>query len=63
MSSWDDYRLICLHGVREGVDGHSCVACQNIARANGEDMTNGKTYIYQSLPQSSEAASLNPPNF
>jgi hypothetical protein len=62
MSSWDDYRLTCFHGVREGLDSHSCLTCQEIARADGKDMTDGKTYIYQSVPLSFDAALSNQPH-
>lgn len=50
MSSWDDYRLTCFHGVREGLDSHPCPDCQVIAKAEGKDMSNGNTYIYVKDP-------------
>ena len=35
MSSWDDYRLTCVHGRREGVDSHDCSECDAIAKKLG----------------------------
>jgi hypothetical protein len=29
--SWDDVKRTCMHGVREGLDDHTCVECQVIA--------------------------------
>lgn len=46
MSSWDDYRETCTHGIREGLDDHSCGECQEIAKLLDFDMSNGKTYIF-----------------
>jgi hypothetical protein len=36
VSSWDDYRLFCIHGIREDLDYHSCSECQDIARKAGK---------------------------
>ena len=33
MSSWDDYRLRCVHGVLEGIDSHdNCSRCWELTR-------------------------------
>jgi len=36
----------CVHGITEGLDSHSCSACQALARRLSYDMTGGKTYIF-----------------
>jgi len=55
MYTWDDYRLTCMHGVREGLDSHECHECYEIARKRGCDLSNGKTYIYTKEPPPLEA--------
>ena len=30
MSSWDDHRLTCMHGRREGLDSHDCPYCREL---------------------------------
>lgn len=42
---WDS--LTCIHGITEGVDSHSCKACQDIARdVFNFEVTPGKTWIF-----------------
>jgi hypothetical protein len=50
MKSWDDYRLVCVHGVRENLDDHPCSECYKLAEKDGKDLSNGKTYLYKSIP-------------
>lgn len=54
MSSWDDYRLTCMHGIREGLDSHECPECYEIARELGYDLSKGKTYIFEKKPRKSK---------
>ena len=28
MTTWDDFKRTCMHGVREGLDDHDCSSCQ-----------------------------------
>lgn len=35
-----------MHGVREGLDSHSCPKCQKIAKERGFDTSDGETYIF-----------------
>ena len=51
MSSWDDYKLTCMHGIREGLDEHTCFNCQEIAKKLGKDFSNHQTYIFLKLPK------------
>ena len=57
MNSWDDYRQVCMHGISEGDDYHSCTKCQTVARKLGyKVITTGpechrKTYIFTSQEQ------------
>ena len=47
MSSWDDYRLTCVHGIREGLDYHDCDKCKERAIEEGKDYHfPDKTFIY-----------------
>lgn len=32
MGSWDDYRLFCRHGIREGLDSHDCPQCAELCK-------------------------------
>lgn len=50
MSSWDDFRRWCFHGVREGLDSHDCHECQEIAKEVG-DYEEGNTYCYVKDPR------------
>lgn len=50
-SGWDDYRLTCMHGVREGLDSHDCGTCLALAKEMGEDTANGRTYLYRKDPR------------
>ena len=40
-----DFRT-CFHGIQEGLDSHSRLACQEIAEKLGHDITKGQTYIF-----------------
>jgi hypothetical protein len=51
MSTWDDYRKTCMHGIREDLDSHSCSKCQEIAQELGYDTSKGITYIFTSQAQ------------
>jgi hypothetical protein len=55
-SSWGDYQLTCMHGVREGLDSHDCESCLSLARETGEDTSNGRTYLYRKDPRPAIAA-------
>lgn len=55
-SGWDDYRLTCMHGVREGLDSHDCGSCLVLAQEMGEDTANGRTYLYRKAPRRAMAA-------
>jgi hypothetical protein len=47
MTSWDDYRLTCVHGVVEGLDYHDCSECKERAIKKGLDWRfPDKTYIF-----------------
>jgi len=54
MTTWDDFRQVCVHGIREELDSHDCLLCQEIARKAGLDCSNGKTYIFTSQKQIDE---------
>ncbi len=41
MGSWDDYKLVCMHGEREGLDSHDCAECQAIAKKLGWEPQRG----------------------
>lgn len=49
--SWNDHRLTCMHGIREGVDSHDCPHCYAMAQEMGKDVSEGRTYLYQSDPR------------
>lgn len=49
MGEWEF--LVCVHGIREGLDSHDCSVCQEIAKKCGYDTTNGNTYIFTSVEQ------------
>lgn len=55
-SGWDDYRLTCMHGVREGLDSHDCDSCLILAKEIGEDTAGGRTYLYRKDPRRAKAA-------
>ena len=47
MTTWDDCRLTCIHGVTEGLDYHNCSACEERAIREGKEWSiPTKTYIY-----------------
>lgn len=50
MTTWDDVRLTCIHGVREGLDSHDCPKCLEIAKKRGDPTDDGQTYIYTDPP-------------
>ena len=50
MTDWESQRKTCMHGVREGLDRHDCPACWGIAKQHGYDVSDGKTYIFFSIP-------------
>lgn len=51
-TTWEDRCRVCMHGVTEGVDRHTCSECRRIAEAVGLEWIDGiKTYIYFSLPE------------
>lgn len=54
MSSWDDYRLFCIHGRREGLDSHDCVKCHEMSRKYGRTVGN----IWVKEPSEEEVASF-----
>jgi hypothetical protein len=39
-------RWVCLHGVREGSDFHSCRECQEIAKKLGWTSEDKETYLF-----------------
>jgi hypothetical protein len=49
MGSWN--RLMCMHGITEDLDFHSCSKCQQIAAELEMDVSNGQTYIFTSKAQ------------
>ena len=49
MSEWK--RLICVHGIQEGLDSHSCHECKDIAEKCGYDISHCQTYIFTSQSQ------------
>lgn len=52
MGSWDDYRKTCVHGIREELDYHDCVKCQEIAEKGGlKVVPKRETYIFTSQRQ------------
>jgi len=57
MRSWDEYQKTCMHGVKEGLDFHSCDECQQIASKLGYEVIqtgpecHRKTYIFTSQEQ------------
>lgn len=44
-------KMVCVHGIEEGLDAHDCIECQDIARECDFDMSKGKTYIFTSQQQ------------
>ena len=47
MTTWDERRLICIHGVREGLDYHDCSKCKKMAEDEGKTWRiPNQTYIY-----------------
>ena len=57
MSSWEDYQLTCVHGIREGVDSHECPQCQKLAKDHGlPPISTG--YIFTVLPTDEEWKSI-----
>jgi hypothetical protein len=50
-SGWDDHRLTCMHGIREGLDSHDCPHCYALANEVGADTSDGKTYLYRRDPR------------
>ena len=51
MRSWNDYIMICMHGVPEELDYHPCKCCQLIAKGLGYSFGNNETYIFTSQQQ------------
>lgn len=57
MRSWDKYQEVCMHGIKEGKDYHSCTKCQRIARKLGYEVIrtgpecDRQTYIFTSKEQ------------
>ena len=48
MTTWDDYKLTCVHGVREELDYHDCDKCRDRAIEEGKEYSfPTKTYLYQ----------------
>lgn len=48
--NWD--RRICMHGIQEGLDNHSCNKCQEIAKDIGLDLS--VSYIFMNTPTAEE---------
>jgi len=47
MTTWDDQRLWCIHGIREELDYHDCPKCKDRAISNGKDYHfPDRTFIY-----------------
>lgn len=47
MSTWNDYRQTCIHGVREELDYHDCSKCKERALNEGKDYKfPERTFIY-----------------
>jgi len=56
MRTWADYTLTCFHGVREGVDSHSCGKCQKIAKKLGyEPIRTGYIFVKDPTLQNKES--------
>ena len=57
MRVWEDYTRTCMHGIKEGLDYHSCTKCETIARKLGKKLFTSdpepqrKTYIFTSQLQ------------
>lgn len=57
-SGWDEHRLTCMHGVREGLDNHDCAECRVIAIEMGQDMSDGRTYLYRKDPRPAKSTEI-----
>jgi hypothetical protein len=49
MGSWDEHRLTCCHGVREGLDSHDCPKCR--ALTDKEYYPGHPTMLYLKDPE------------
>jgi hypothetical protein len=48
----EDELRVCMHGIKEDFESHSCTQCQLIARSLGQDMETDTTYFFAELPES-----------
>jgi hypothetical protein len=57
MSSWDEQKQTCMHGVREGLDSHDCTDCQKVAKEIGLKPSD-TGYIFFKMPTKKEKQEL-----
>lgn len=54
MSTWNDYRLTCMHGRREGIDSHDCEKCRELTTNDfGPDEP---THLYRIEPKKTKVS-------
>lgn len=52
LKSWDDFRLICMHGVREELDYHDCSECRKLTDEHFGP--NEPTHLWKRKPRKNE---------